>query len=205
MKNSLQKNFFTIPRRTRYYSCKRIYKLGRIIFGRISRHIKERLQEKLDGEIYGLTVQLIDGITKLRVAAAETRAFATWAEKYARRTKLSDRIKAINDLVSTFNEVLPPVASVLLFWIAISSMETDPGSLTTGLFLAFYATFGSSLGAVTDLTNTLTDVIGIVPLWERVESIVKSPTESNPELAEPGNLKGCVKLERVSFRYRQDD
>ena len=176
----------------------------------------ERLQEKLSGEIEGLTVQLIDGIAKLRVAAAEKRAFATWAEKYARRTKLSDRIKAINNLISTVNEVLPPIASVLLFWLAISSLGTNPGSLTTsslesntnnltaGTFLAFYAAFGTSLGAVTDLSNTLTDVLGIIPLWERVESIIRSPTESNPERSDPGNLKGGVKLDRVSFRYRSD-
>nr|MDJ0799213.1 ABC transporter transmembrane domain-containing protein [Calothrix sp. MO_167.B12] len=50
---------------------------------------KERQQEKLDGEIDGLTVQLIGGVAKLRVAAAEERAFATWAEKYSQKTKLT--------------------------------------------------------------------------------------------------------------------
>jgi ATP-binding cassette subfamily C protein len=36
--------------------------------------------QQLTGEILGLTVQLIGGVSKLRVAASESEAFACWAE-----------------------------------------------------------------------------------------------------------------------------
>ncbi|MGK7949209.1 MAG: NHLP bacteriocin export ABC transporter permease/ATPase subunit [Xenococcaceae cyanobacterium] len=170
---------------------------------------KERQQEKLDGEIDGLTVQLIGGVAKLRVAAAEERAFATWAEKYSQKTKLTNSIQQINDTVSTFNEALPVISSILLFWFTILFIQTaqangNPTSLTPGTFLAFYAAFGIFISGVTDLSNTLTDILGIVPLWERAKSLVQAPTEYEPNRTDSGRLAGRVVLDRITFRYRED-
>lgn len=170
---------------------------------------KERQQEKLDGEIEGLTVQLIGGVAKLRVAGAEERAFAAWAEKYSQKTKLTLGIQQINDALSTFNEALPLISSVLLFWFAILFIEIakakgNPIGLTAGTFLAFYAAFGTFISGVTDLSNTLTDILGIVPLWERAKSIVQAPTEYDPNRMDSGRLTGRVVLDRITFRYRND-
>ena len=170
---------------------------------------KERQQEKLDGEIDGLTVQLIGGVAKLRVAAAEERAFATWAEKYSQKTKLTFGIQQINDAVSTFNEALPLISSVLLFWFAIlfikiAQAKGNPTGLTAGTFLAFYAAFGIFITGVTDLSNTLTDVLGIVPLWERAKSIVQAPTEYDPSRTDAGRLAGRIVIDHITFRYRED-
>lgn len=170
---------------------------------------KERQQEELDGEIDGLTVQLIGGVAKLRVAAAEERAFAAWAEKYSQKTKLIFSIQQINDALSTFNEALPLISSVLLFWFAILFIEIakakgNPSGLTAGTFLAFYAAFGIFISGVTDLSNTLTDILGIVPLWERAKSIVQAPTEYDPNRTDSGRLAGRVILDHITFRYRED-
>jgi ABC-type bacteriocin/lantibiotic exporter with double-glycine peptidase domain len=42
---------------------------------------------KCKGNIFGQTVQLINGISKLRVAGAEERAFAAWSKNYSRQIK----------------------------------------------------------------------------------------------------------------------
>lgn len=170
---------------------------------------KERQQEKLDGEIDGLTVQLIGGVAKLRVAAAEERAFATWADKYSQKTKLTFGIQEINDAISTFNEALPLISSVLLFWFAIlfiqiAQAKGNPTGLTAGTFLAFNVAFGTFISGITDLSNTLTDVLGIVPLWERAKSIVQAPTEYDPQRTDAGRLAGRLALDRITFRYRED-
>nr|MDJ0798899.1 ATP-binding cassette domain-containing protein [Calothrix sp. MO_167.B12] len=157
----------------------------------------------------GLTVQLIGGVAKLRVAAAEERAFATWAEKYSQKTKLTFGIQQINDAISTFNEALPLISSVLLFWFTIWFMqiaqaEGKPINFTAGTFLAFYAAFGTFISGVTNLSNTLTDILGIVPLWERTKSIVQAPTEYDPNRTDSGRLGGRIVLDHITFRYRAD-
>ena len=169
---------------------------------------KERKTEVAHGEINGLTVELINGVSKLRVAAAEARAFAAWAKKYSQRIKLQLGIKRIDDSVSVFNEALPLVSSLLMFWFAILFMQMSQAKgaqgLNPGTFLAFNSAFGTFLSAVTDLSNTLTDILGIVPLWERAKSIVQGTPESDPSQSDPGRLKGHIVLDRVTFRYRDD-
>ena len=170
---------------------------------------KQRQQEELDGQLNSLTVELIGGVSKLRVGAAEERAFAAWAEKYSKRLKLSSSIQRINDAVSTFGETLPLVSSILLFWFAIlflqiAAAKNDPSSFTPGTFLAFNAAFAVFLDGTTDLSNTFTDILEIVPLWERAQPIVQTEPESNLDKASPGRLTGRLALDHVTFRYRED-
>ncbi|MEL6928997.1 MAG: NHLP bacteriocin export ABC transporter permease/ATPase subunit [Cyanobacteria bacterium J06600_6] len=167
---------------------------------------KQRRQEELDGEINSLTVELIGGVSKLRVAAAEGRAFAAWAEKYSQRLKLSSRVQQINDGVSTFSEALPEVSSILLFWFAIlfiqiASSKNNPLGFNAGTFLAFNSAFGIFLGGATDISNTFTDILEIVPLWERAQPILQTEPESNLDKASPGRLTGRLSLDHVTFRY----
>lgn len=176
---------------------------GRLLVG------KQRRQEELDGEINGLTVELINGVAKLRVAAAEERAFAAWAKKYSRRTRLQSGIKRINDSLTVFNEALPVVSSVLIFWfgmlfIQMAIAQQTPSGLSTGIFLAFNTAFAVFINGATEISNTLTDILEIVPLWERAKPILQSERESDPTKTNPGRLTGRIALEHITFRYRED-
>lgn len=170
---------------------------------------KQRRQEELDGKINSLTVELIGGVSKLRVAAAESRAFAAWAKQYSQQLKLSSSVQKINDAVSTFAEALPEVSSMLLFGFAIFFIQTaaaknDSISFNAGIFLAFNSAFGIFLNGAVDLSNTLTDIVEIVPLWERAQPILQTEPESNADKASPGRLTGSLALDRVDFRYREE-
>ena len=170
---------------------------------------KERRREQLDGAIDSLTVQLIDGVAKLRVAVAEERAFAAWAAKYAEKIKLTAGIQRLNDSLSTFNETLLVVSSALLFWFAMLFMHMaaandQPTPLTAGSFLAFHAAFGIFISGVSDLSNTVTDVLRVVPQWERAKAIIQSPTEAKPHQSNVGCLRGRVVFDHVTFRYRAE-
>ncbi len=165
----------------------------------------DRTQEGLSGKIQGFTVQLINGVQKLRVAAAESRGFAAWGKKYQPQIQLNNRIFQINDILSVTNEVVSLVTSILIYWftiqIIISAQQSGVPSLNTGTFIAFNSAMGVFLGGVTSLSNTITNIIGIVPLWERAKSILKSPIEYNHNQAHPGELLGGITLENVTFSY----
>ncbi|BAY23400.1 cyclic nucleotide-regulated ABC bacteriocin/lantibiotic exporter [Calothrix sp. NIES-2100] len=170
---------------------------------------KQRREEELDGDINGLTVELIQGVAKLRVAAAEERAFASWAKKYSQRTKLQSGIKRIDDSLTVFNEALPVVSSVLIYWFAIlfiqiAATQRTSSGLSAGIFLAFNSAFAVFLNGATEISNTLSEVLEIVPLWERAKPILQSQLESDPTKADPGRLTGRISLEHVTFRYRED-
>ncbi|OKH53351.1 NHLP bacteriocin export ABC transporter permease/ATPase subunit [Calothrix sp. HK-06] len=166
---------------------------------------KLRRQQELDGEINGLTVQLINGVAKLRVAMAEERAFAAWADQYSQRSRIKASFQLIKDNLSVFNEVLSLVTSALLFWFVASLIGTaTTEQLTVGKFLAFNSAFGIFIGGVSDLSNTLTEILAIVPLWERAKPILQAQPEYNSNKANPGAINGRVALDHVTFRYRDD-
>ncbi|MHC5729229.1 MAG: ABC transporter transmembrane domain-containing protein, partial [Nostoc sp.] len=71
------------------------------ISGMITRQ-KMRPLQQLSGEIFGLTVQLIGGVSKLRVAAAESEALACWAKKYTQQVKLMLRVNRIPGIGTRF-------------------------------------------------------------------------------------------------------
>ncbi|NEQ17420.1 MAG: ATP-binding cassette domain-containing protein, partial [Moorea sp. SIO3E2] len=173
--------------------------------GMITRR-KMRPLQQLSGEIFGLTVQLIGGISKLRVAAAESEAFACWAKKYTQQVKLILSTQLVEDLLTAFNVMLPAVSSMLLFGFTVALMAQSVGEtgLSTGTFLAFNTAFGTFITSATRLSNTLIDSLDISILWERAQPILQTKPEVDADKYHPGRLSGQLKLNQVCFRYRQD-
>ncbi|BAB78381.1 NHLP bacteriocin export ABC transporter permease/ATPase subunit (plasmid) [Anabaena sp. FACHB-709] len=167
---------------------------------------KLRPLQQLSGDILGLTVQLIGGVSKLRVAAAESEAFAYWAKKYTQQVKLMLSTQFIEDVLTTFNVMLPAVSSIALFGLSVSLLGKAEGGtgLSTGTFLAFNTAFGTFIASATRLSNTLIDILEITILWERTQPILKTKPEVDADKFHPGKLSGEIKLNQVSFRYRQD-
>ena len=180
-----------------------------VLSGMVTRQKMRPLQE-LMGEISGLMVQLIGGVSKLRIAGAENRAFAHWAKKYTKQLKLMLSTELIEDLVSIFNVMLPTVCSMIIFALSAklmleSSLEPDGGTpLTPGTFMAFNTAFATFIGGATGLSDTAISVLEVVILWERAKPILEATPEVDLTKADPGKLKGKVELEHVSFRYRDD-
>jgi ATP-binding cassette subfamily C protein len=173
--------------------------------GIITRQKMRPLQE-LSGEVFGLTVQLIGGVSKLRVAAAESEAFTAWAKKYTQQIKLMLSTQLVEDSLRAFNVMLPEVSSMILFGLAVTLITHSQGQtgLSTGTFLAFNSAFGAFISSATRLSNTLMDVLEITILWERAQPILQTETEVDAHKYHPGKLAGEIKLDQVCFRYRQD-
>jgi NHLM bacteriocin system ABC transporter ATP-binding protein len=173
----------------------------------ISRQKMIPMQE-LSGEIFGLTVQLIAGVSKLRVADAEERAFAHWAKKFGSQLELMLSTEAIEDAVTLFNMILPTVSSILLYGLGVTliaqAQAQGQTGFSTGTFLAFNAAFGTFVGGVTGLSGAFVSVMQVAIIWERVKPILEEKPEVDDRKTDPGRLAGAVKLDRVSFRYLKD-
>jgi NHLM bacteriocin system ABC transporter ATP-binding protein len=162
--------------------------------------------QELDGEIAGMTIQLIGGISKLRTTAAEGRAFAHWAKYYQKQLKLMQDTQQIEDWIATFNLLQTNLTSLVTFLIASSLVADEQvgSGLSTGTFLAFNAAFATFLVGVTTLSNNLVDLLDISALWSHAKPILEAEPEIDLDKADPGRLSGYVKLDHVTFRYRQD-
>ena len=158
---------------------------------------------ELQGRFFGLMVQLINGVAKLRVAAAEDRAFGQWARSYSRLLRLELRQRRIRDGVQLTNLLLSRVSTIVLFAIA-ASLVRESLAMTTGVFLAFNLAYGTFIGAISSLSNTVTDVMAIAILRERARPILEATPEISDRKADPGRLAGKVEMLDVVFHYRKD-
>lgn len=159
------------------------------------------------GEIFGMMVQLINGVAKLRVAGAESRAFAYWGKEYSHQLKLMLSTQGIEDILAVVNKVLPALTTAALFWFATSLLQQSQqgeAGLSTGTFLAFNAAFGTFISGATSLSNTVVGVLQVLPLWKRAEPILTATPEVDSNKADPGRLSGKLIVDHLIFRYRND-
>lgn len=164
---------------------------------------------ELKGQLFGMMVQLINGVAKLRVAGAEERAFAYWGKQYSQQLKLMLSTQTIEDVAKVINDILPTLTLCLLFSFTVGLLQqSQQGSsgqaLSIGTFLAFNAAFGTFMSGTTSLSNTIIDVLKVVPLWKRTQSILKARPEVSINNIDPGRLSGRISVENIVFRYRQD-
>ncbi|WP_016953681.1 NHLP bacteriocin export ABC transporter permease/ATPase subunit [Anabaena sp. PCC 7108] len=181
------------------------------IFGIYTRRKMQPLQE-IQGDLNGLVIQLMSGVSKLRIAGAEQRAFAFWSGKFRQQLQLSLSTEALEDGMGVFTSVLSVASPAVLFSVAaILIVPPESGSLimpnaalSTGMFLAFNSAFGTFVGGANSLGNVIVQLVEISILWERARPIIEELPEVDEDKTDPGRLMGGIKLDRVSFRYEED-
>ncbi|MES1240549.1 MAG: NHLP bacteriocin export ABC transporter permease/ATPase subunit [Acidobacteriota bacterium] len=153
------------------------------------------------GKMSSLVFGLINGISKLRVAGAEARAYARWAEGFAEQRRRTLAAQRVANVQASFNPVYSLATSMAIFAVAGFSSGS---SLPLGEFLAFNAAFGQFLAAVLTMIGVLSSVLAMVPVYERLSPILETVPEVDESKAEPGELAGEIEFGHVSFRYQPD-
>jgi len=164
-----------------------------------------RLLLELRGEFFGLVVQMINAVNKIRVAGAQQRAFATWAARYAKQLGLVRRAHAVEDYLVVLNQVLPALSTIVLFWMAAGLMSDGrrgaSADISIGVFLAFYAAMGTFLAGVTALSLTAVDLLEAAAKAKRIHPLLEAEQEVDESKVDPGPLAGGITLDHVDFRY----
>ena len=156
----------------------------------------------IQGQIAGMNLELIGGIAKFRAAAAESRAFARWSERFALQRRVGCRSRSVGNIVATFNGIFPVLSSTAIF--AGMLLLSREGSLSIATFLAFNAAFANFSGSLVALGSSALSILGIVPLYQRCKPILQAVPESEATRSDPGELRGEIEVSRVSFRYAPD-
>ena len=162
-----------------------------------------------NGRISGLVLEFLIGVTKLRVASAESRAFAVWARHFAHKKSIAIRSRYVSNLLSVFLSIFPLLSTGVLFyayntiWSSSASHGTASG-LTTGTFMAFFSAFIQFLTSFLLFSGAVVGAASVLPLYERVKPILVAPIEADCTVGEQHTFLGAVELNHVSFRYGQD-
>lgn len=155
------------------------------------------------GKIEGLIFQLLTGLSKLRISASEPRAFAKWAEQFGITKEITYKARKLAAVQTVITTLFPLLSSILLFASISYLLQGGSGESGFGIgdFLAFNAAFGQFSAAMLGLLGTVSILIAIVPLYERVRPILEAVPEITDGKADPGAIDGTVEFSRVVFRY----
>jgi len=152
------------------------------------------------GRISGLVFQFINGMAKLRVSGSEKKGFVKWLREFQKQKKYTLKAGKIAASLGTVNAVTPVLYTMLIFIL----FYYKEASLSMGQFLAFIAAFSQSLAAATQISNALTSVLSVLPLYERALPILTGLPEISASKEDPGDLSGDIEVQKVAFRYKKD-
>ncbi|WP_274919344.1 NHLP bacteriocin export ABC transporter permease/ATPase subunit [Streptomyces sp. WZ-12] len=155
----------------------------------------------LGNKLNNRAFQTLRGLPKLRVAAAESFAYAAWAREFARSRELQQRAGRIKNLTTVLNAVYLPVCSLALFMLLAGPAR---GTLSAGAFLTFNTSVTMLLTSVTQITGALLQAAAALPMFEQIKPVLDEAPEVRGGSSQPGALSGALETRRLSFRYRED-
>jgi NHLM bacteriocin system ABC transporter ATP-binding protein len=157
--------------------------------------------EQLAGNIMGLTLQMISGMQKLRMAGAENRAFVLWGGIFAEMRSRMVRSRRVVNAYGVFMAGWDLLSLVVVFLIMAVVAGED---LETGMFLAFVSAFTMFMGSMNQVARAVMQCYAVVPLIRRAQPLLDAIPEVDVNNAAPGQLSGDIEINQVYFRYDRD-
>jgi NHLM bacteriocin system ABC transporter ATP-binding protein len=167
-------------------------------------HREVRWQRRLYDQERALSsrvFQLLTGLPKLRVAAAEDRAFAQWSIAFTRGRGLAASARRVQNAITTVNAGFPLVCSAIIFFLVAGPLR---GGLSIATFLSFTTAFSLLIAATLQFTGIAITALGVFPMFDRLTPILAADAETTSDGADPGELSGQIGFSHVSFRYDED-
>ncbi|MGW4161905.1 NHLP bacteriocin export ABC transporter permease/ATPase subunit [Streptomyces sp. NPDC004788] len=155
------------------------------------------LNSRLDNQAF----QTLRGLPKLRVAAAESFAYAAWAREFARTRVLQQRAGRIQNTLTVLGAVCLPLCTLVMFALLAGPAR---GVMSAAEFLTFSTALTMLLSAVTQVTGALLSVAAVLPVFEQVAPILRAAPEVRGGAARPGRLSGAVEARQLSYRYSDE-
>ncbi|MDE0523286.1 MAG: ATP-binding cassette domain-containing protein [Boseongicola sp.] len=155
---------------------------------RASRHVAGRL------------FQIVGGIAKLRVEAAEGSAFAIWAQDYREQKRAEIKVNSLEGHSHAFAAALPFLAGgVMLFAVA-----TGDGSVGVSEFLVVYLVFITFQSAIARLGESFGTIAAALPAFEQMRPLLAAVPKADVDGEPVEFLGGDILFDRISFRYDPD-
>ncbi len=181
---------------------------------------RERRLAERRGKAESFVLQCISGVSKLKVAAACDRAFALWAQLFGTQREAFLQVQRARVMQDVVLSVLLPLGTAVLFLVAAGlALHVPPpapsldGGLTPpvppsgfglGAWVAFSAAFGQLTTGLASVVHAATDMMGLMPLYERARPLLEARPETAQPREAPGLLTGGIEFSGVTFAYNSD-
>lgn len=149
-----------------------------------------------------LVLQLVQGVSKLRTTASESRAMGVWADAFSSLRKirlLIMKLKAQQEvMLRAFQRV-----GLLIVLAAMASMaaKQDGAQLTSGELIGFLGAFSAMFLALIGVCEAVIGLFLVAPMYKMAKPILEQPPETAEGRIHPGEIAGAIEISQVSFAY----
>lgn len=168
-----------------------------LLTGQLSAKLNERANE-VSPKLSGLVNQLFNGISKIKIAGAEVRAFSKWSEIYSKVAKIQYSPGFYLKIASSINGVISVASSMLIYFVVAKNNISAPD------YMAFSAAYGSFSSAIFQMSGIVTEIAYLKPAIKMLEPILKEVPEINTEKVRVDKLRGDIEATNVTFKYQED-
>ncbi|HWS82797.1 MAG TPA: peptidase domain-containing ABC transporter, partial [Ktedonobacteraceae bacterium] len=152
------------------------------------------------GKSQGYVTEILTGITTLKAAGAEKRAFLHWSRLFSDQLTISIRQNYVLAIIDTLLTGLSMLSPLLLLWLGAS--QVLHGTMQVGTMLALNSLGVACLDPLTSLVYNGQQLPVVQSHLERITDVLDAEPEQDTQSVQPPPLlTGQIKLQQVSFQY----
>lgn len=163
---------------------------------------RQRAVQPAEQELASLTHQLLAGLSKIKLAGAEDRAFARWAASSTVARAGLRRVRLAQAGLTLVSAVLPLLGLLWLFWMLSGPLA---GLISAAEFFVVIIAYTVLIVSVLQVVTAGVAALGTIPMLEEMAPVLTAEPENREERVQPGELSGDIELAGVSFRYSDTD
>lgn len=166
----------------------------------------QRHQEVIEAEAQSRNLELINSVSKLRLAGAEAPAARWWADRYRQVVNLENSLD-IKEATAELLKTIMPNLGTLMIYIMITRLIAEALSSNlvnapnVGQQLGFFAAFNTFIGGIAGMAGLFAGAFDLPVIYERARPLLDTEPETQDNNEEIGTLHGDIQLDRVSYRY----
>lgn len=171
-----------------------------ILFSVISSLLQMRISRnrmELSAKESGMQYAMISGIQKIKLSGAEKRAFARWANLYAKGAALTYNPPMFIKINGVISMAISLVGTFVMYRAAVKS------NIAVADYYAFNTAYGMVSGAFLSLASIALTVAQIKPTVDMAKPILEAVPEISEGKQVVTELSGGIELHNVSFRYAE--
>ena len=158
----------------------------------------ERAAAEANAHLSGTVAALLGGIAKVKLAGAERRAFAKWADDYATYAGSAYNRPALLWAASAVTAFIGLVGTAAIYWTAGST------HVNMADYMSFNVAYGQMQASILAVALLAGQFAQVGPMLEMVEPILAAEPEAAEGRPPVAGLTGAIEVSGVSFKYGLD-
>jgi NHLM bacteriocin system ABC transporter ATP-binding protein len=162
--------------------------------------VARRQQQALPAEhrLAGLTNQLLSGVARVKLAAAEDRAYAHWVAGNIAARRGLQRVRVVQAALLTVSAALPMSGQLVLLSLLAGPLA---GQVAPGDFFVIQSAFLAIVGMMLVIITTSVEAVALLPRVRDLAKVTDAVPEHRVECADPGELDGEIEVRDIGFSY----